>query len=138
LAADGTPLPYGAAEVFGSDSNLQPNHYLKRVNYPNVLQNCQACHFEGTHDLPDQAKALAVSIESGGNYIVQNLDTLIGAGTAACASCHQYPFPDEFFKTAAVQTHAYLNSWKPQVFDNGKEDLLNFVEAESCVVCHGN
>ena len=122
--SEGNPTAYGpqaSTPVFGSNPVTNIAHYLKRVNFPNRLNNCQACHFDGTYGIPDQSKALAISVNSGADGAVQTDDTLISPATAACMSCHQSGLPAA---QAALRGHASQFSWQPAVIEGGKEAVL--------------
>ncbi len=109
------------AEVFGSDPPANITHYLKRVNFPNRLNNCLACHFEGTYGIPDQSQALAISVDSGADGADQTDDRLMSPATGACMSCHQ---SGSSAVQAALRGHAAMFSWEPQVIEGGKEAVL--------------
>ncbi|MDW7711850.1 MAG: hypothetical protein SCH98_15405 [Deferrisomatales bacterium] len=122
LDSEGNPAAYAPGlEVFGSNPPANITHYLKKVNFPNRLNNCLACHIEGAYGIPDQSKALAISIESGDDGASQLDDTLISPATGACMACHQAGDPAV---QAALRNHAYQFSWRPSVIEGGKEAVL--------------
>lgn len=121
--ANGNPTAYAPGQlVFGSDPPTNITHYLKKVNFPNRLNNCQACHFEGTYGIPDQSLALAISVDSGVDGADQTDDRLMSPASAACMSCHQSSNSAE---QAALRSHASQFSWQPQVIEGGKEAVLD-------------
>lgn len=128
----GAPLHSGgAATVYGSNpAGTNPNgttrvHNMYAPTYPRPLNDCLACHVEGSFDVPDQTKAMAATVNAGAAPWANQLDdSLMGPAAAACMTCHQS-------KQTAVQStlraHAYQNGWVPQVFENGRADLINAV-----------
>lgn len=124
--ADGNAVAYVSASnsdlTVASNGNGVPL-YLKKVDYPRPLQDCTACHFEGTYGVADQSKTVAVSMTSGIDFADQDTDTLIGPATATCFSCHQ---SGDKKVQAQLRAHGYQNSWVPSVFPGGKEDVLEF------------
>jgi cytochrome c553 len=79
----------------------------------------------GFDTIPDQAKAVATTIDAGkadsgtgtGTVWKNQLDdTLQGASAAACTSCHA---------TTDVRGHAYQNGWVPQTFEKGRQTILD-------------
>jgi OmcA/MtrC family decaheme c-type cytochrome len=112
--------------VFGADPALdvscQPFN-LYHPTYPRDEKECAACHVEGFGTIPDQAKAVATTInagtvDSGTTNVWKNQldDTLQGASAAACTSCHS---------TTDARGHAYQNGWTPQTFENGRQTILD-------------
>jgi OmcA/MtrC family decaheme c-type cytochrome len=125
-APEGTTLPNwpgtGNQPVFGSaDANGQPvmqNHNFHSPTYPRPTNDCGACHTADFDDLlPDQATAMATTLEAGeepwGNQVD---DVLQGAGAAACTSCHS---------SSDAKGHAYQNGWTPQSFENGRQTIID-------------
>lgn len=130
LNTSGTPLKSGEpAIVFGSN-NVTRNHNLHAPTYPRSLNDCAACHKPGTTRAPNQAMAVATTINAGtvglstatpptaANAIngIGNDDTLQGAGAAACTSCHQ---------GAVSKAHVYQNGWVPTTFPEGRQTILD-------------
>lgn len=110
------------------------NHNFHAPTYPQRLNNCVACHKEGTYGLPDQGKAVANTVDAGGTtYSDQVDDTLRGPAAAACMSCHQSAVAST---QAGLQAHASLMGWAPTTFANGREDILGYQAVETCYFCH--
>jgi OmcA/MtrC family decaheme c-type cytochrome len=111
-------------------------HNVVLVEYPRPLNQCTACHTGGSDQVfPDPTKAVAVTVNAGAApWGVQTDDTLIGSSAQSCMTCHQ---SGDMVTQAQLRGHAYQNGWSPAVFTNGRTDLLNFVQVESCSVCHG-
>lgn len=122
------PAPMTGHLVFGADPAVAQScqtHNLYHPTYPRNLMECAGCHVAGFDTVPDQAKAVATTLDAGkpdsgtgtGTVWKNQLDdTLQGAGAAACTSCHN---------TTATKGHAYQNGWTPQTFDKGRQTILD-------------
>jgi hypothetical protein len=114
--------------VFGADPAVAQScqtHNLYHPTYPRDLRQCSGCHVAGFDTIPDQAKAVATTIDAGkadsgtgtGTVWKNQLDdTLQGASAAACTSCHG---------STDVRGHAYQNGWTPQTFEKGRQTILD-------------
>jgi OmcA/MtrC family decaheme c-type cytochrome len=108
----------GPQIVFGSNDVVQ-NHNYHSADYPRALNACTACHTEDFAVLPDQTLAMATTVEAGSDVWEDQLDdTLQGATTTACVTCHA---------DSASKGHAYQNSWNPQVFPEGRQTIIDAV-----------
>jgi OmcA/MtrC family decaheme c-type cytochrome len=116
-----TPTPtVQEYRVFGGDPTLdvscQP-HTFHAPTYPRALNDCAVCHVSGFESMVDQTKGMATTVEAGGTtWNNQVDDTLKGAGSAACTSCHQ---------DSASVGHANQNGWTPTVFPNGRQTIID-------------
>jgi OmcA/MtrC family decaheme c-type cytochrome len=122
FANDESQLPNwpgtGQQEVFGSDG-VVTNHNFHSADYPRALNACTACHVEGLPVQPDQAKAMAATVDAGSETWEDQLDDVLqGATTTACVTCHA---------DSATKGHAYQNSWEPQEFDEGRQTIIDAV-----------
>ena len=103
--------------VFGSEGDAVINHNFHAATYPRALNACTACHTEDFAVIPDQTQAMANTTEAGSDEWINQLDdTLQGAATTACITCHA---------DSASKGHAYQNSWEPQVFPEGRETIID-------------
>jgi len=112
----------GKRRVFGS-SDTSPNkcevHNFHSADYPRALNACTACHTADITVMPDQTEAMATTTEAGSDDWDDQLDdTLQGATTTACVTCHA---------DGASKGHAYQNSWTPQVFPEGRQTIIDAV-----------
>jgi hypothetical protein len=65
----------------------------------------------------DQTKGVATTVDAGAAPWNNQLDdTLQGANSAACTSCHQ---------DAASVGHANQNGWVPTKFPNGRQTIID-------------
>jgi hypothetical protein len=112
--------------VYGASTNAdgtyptvacQP-HTLYHPTYPRPTNDCGACHTSPDFAvMPDQAKAMATTLNAGAAPWNNQLDdTLEGATSAACTSCHQ---------SSATRGHANTNGWVPQVFPAGRQTIID-------------
>jgi OmcA/MtrC family decaheme c-type cytochrome len=109
----------GPQIVYGSEGDRVITHNFHAPTYPRALNACGACHTPDFAVLPDQAKAMATTIDAGSEEWINQLDdTLQGAGTTACITCHT---------DGATRGHAFQNSWVPQVFPEGRQTIIDAV-----------
>ena len=111
----------GKSRVFGSDPDAADAcevHHYHNPTFPRSINECTACHVEGFAVIPDQAIAMASTVDVGGteNYGDQLDDVLQGAATTACVTCHY---------SSAARGHAYQNSWEPQDFPMGRQSIID-------------
>jgi OmcA/MtrC family decaheme c-type cytochrome len=110
----------GPQIVFGSEGDRVINHNFHAPTYPRALNACYACHTPGFDVLPDQAKAMATTIDAGSTEWINQLDdTLQGASTTACITCHT---------AGVVRGHAYQFGWAPQEFPEGRQTIIEAVQ----------
>ncbi len=115
----------GSQIVYGSNDVTQ-NHTFHAPTYPRALNACAACHTPTFDVLPNQAKAMALTLDAGSTEWANQLDdTLEGASAAACMSCHSSS--DGFIK-GALDGHAYQFGWFPQVFPEGRKTIIDTVK----------
>jgi OmcA/MtrC family decaheme c-type cytochrome len=107
----------GSQIVYGSNDVTQP-HNFHTPTYPRPMNDCGACHADGFESIiPDQAKAMATTLEAGVDPWTNQVDDVLqGAGAAACTSCHS---------DSAAKGHAYQNGWTPQAFPNGRQTIID-------------
>jgi len=114
------------ADLVASTDGTWRIHNFIEVHYPRALNDCSACHVDGSAAIPDPTKAVAVTFAPGAapfNGLLN--DVLVGPTTASCMSCHQSGVAlDQFF----LQKHAYDNSWEPSAFANGRQTLIDAVK----------
>jgi OmcA/MtrC family decaheme c-type cytochrome len=104
--------------VFGSN-DVEQNHTFSAPTYPRALNACMACHEPGFDVMPDQAMAMATTIDAGSDEWANQLDdTLQGVTTTACITCHT---------DGPTRGHAYQNSWVPQEFVEGRQTIIDAV-----------
>jgi OmcA/MtrC family decaheme c-type cytochrome len=136
VAGSGPPIGTGNQCDTTNTTQVTKNHNYIEIHYPRALNDCAACHVDGSENsMPMPWVAVAVTEEYAGlSTADQTDDELIGPTTASCMSCHQ---SGDWFGQAVLRAHAYDNSWNPQVFPNGRQDLIDGVEIETCILCHG-
>jgi OmcA/MtrC family decaheme c-type cytochrome len=124
-APEGTTLPNwpgtGSQPVYGSDDGtgnpVMQNHNFHSPTYPRLVNDCGACHVSGFDTIPDQATAMATTLEAGEEPWGNQLDDVLqGAGGAACTSCHS---------SSDAKGHANQNGWTPTTFDDGRQTIID-------------
>ena len=121
FAPDTSELPNwpgtGPQIVYGSTDDAVIDHNFHSATYPRAINDCAACHTPDFAVIPDQTQAMANTTDAGSTeWINQIDDTLQGAATTACITCHT---------DAATKGHAYQNSWAPQVFPEGRQTIID-------------
>ncbi len=124
-APEGTMLPNwpgtGSQPVFGSDDGtgnpVMQSHNFHSPTYPRPTNDCGACHVAGFDVIPDQATAMATTLEAGEEPWTNQVDDVLqGAGAAACTSCHS---------SSSALGHANQNGWTPTTFDDGRQTIID-------------
>ena len=95
-------------------------HNFEAPTFPRSLNECAACHdAKFASVIPDQMIAMATTVEAGAApWNVYLDDVLQGAATTACITCHY---------SSSTKGHAYLNSWAPQEFPEGRQTIIDAV-----------
>jgi OmcA/MtrC family decaheme c-type cytochrome len=103
--------------VFGSSPETCRTHNFHAPTYPRLFNDCAACHTASFESMVDQTKGVATTLDAGvAPWANQVDDTLQGANTAACTSCHQ---------DAPSVGHANQNGWVPTTFPNGRQTIID-------------
>jgi OmcA/MtrC family decaheme c-type cytochrome len=114
----GTAIPvFGSADANGAA--VLRNHNYHKPTYPRALNECGACHTANFAVVPDQAKAMATTMDTGASFTGQTDDVLMGAGQAACTTCHQ---------DAASKAHAIQNGWDAAKLENGRQTIIDLAK----------
>jgi OmcA/MtrC family decaheme c-type cytochrome len=111
-AAKPTGWPSDNMTVYGSLNNRTIAHTWTVVDYPRPANACLACHNEGLYEIPDQTKAVGMTVEPGTSWASQSDDISIGPAAAACTACHS---------TSTVRSHAQHEGYMANVT---KESML--------------
>jgi OmcA/MtrC family decaheme c-type cytochrome len=112
--------------VFGSLQDNVQTHTWTTVHYPKPPNDCFACHNDDATQFSapvDQTKAVAVTVDPGTSYTLQNDDLVIGPTAAACTACHESTGPAGI----PVQRHATFDFGYKAVVD--KEVMLEKASA---------
>jgi hypothetical protein len=93
-------------------------HTFHTPTYPRAINDCAACHTSASFNpMVDQTQGMATTLDAGvAPWNNQLDDTLQGANTAGCTSCHQ---------DAPSVGHANQNGWVPAVFPNGRQTIID-------------
>jgi OmcA/MtrC family decaheme c-type cytochrome len=104
--------------VYGATAGAaQLPHFFATAHYPRNMNDCSACHVSTFDMIPNQGKVIATTIYTGlAPYDNQLDDTLQGAASAACTSCHQ---------SITVKAHAEQTGWFPSIFEAGRQTIIN-------------
>jgi OmcA/MtrC family decaheme c-type cytochrome len=76
------------APIGGSTNGSVNRHVWTIIHYPKPANECLACHNAGAYEVPDQTKAVALTVDPGTSYTDQSDDIVIGPTQAACIQCH--------------------------------------------------
>ena len=115
----GSQVVYGSTIANdGTAGSYVVNHNFHTPTYPRSLNECTACHVDGSVDnQTDQTQAMATTLEAGSTVWDNQVDDVLqGATTTACITCHA---------DGASKGHAYQNSWDPQAFPEGRDTIID-------------
>jgi OmcA/MtrC family decaheme c-type cytochrome len=106
--------------VYGGDpavaAAMQPHNFIT-AHYPRNLNDCSACHPSTFSRIADQSKAAPTTVDAGAAPWDNQLDdTLMGATTAACTSCH---------RSAIAMLHAEKEGFAPSILEAGWQTILD-------------
>lgn len=118
--------------------NNTPHDY-RDVTYPQAINNCTACHEQGTY-YPAPATARSVTVNTGADRSDWRDDVALTPNAAACWGCHQAA-PDFI----AIPTRAHIEQnggYIPSPTDASVtkemiEARNNSAYIEACTICHG-
>ena len=107
---------------------MEYEHHISHTLPMFTIKNCEACHNEGTYDVPDQSKSLpgalsatdSVDDRNIGDYPIQ----ITGPAARACGACHRADAinADDPVKLAALFQHWKTNGYLiAEVDDYGDE-----------------
>ena len=98
---------------------------IGEVTYPQSIDNCQACHIDGTY-YTARPGAIAISTASGADQFNLTDDTWNSATAGTCGTCHS---------DGAAWAHMESNGGQFDVV-GGKTQVPSSA-TEACSVCHG-
>ncbi|MDX1694733.1 MAG: OmcA/MtrC family decaheme c-type cytochrome [Ketobacteraceae bacterium] len=96
-----------------------------QVHYPNSLENCTACHEEGTYTVPLASNVLGTTVDTGDNREDPADDEVITPTAAVCASCHD--------SNSAI---GHMVSPGGARFDTTQAAIDAGTVVETCNICH--
>ncbi|QAR32526.1 OmcA/MtrC family decaheme c-type cytochrome [Geovibrio thiophilus] len=120
----GPTMPANFENTYGIASGWNTGH----ITYPRDAKDCEACHNAGTYEVPDQTKAVALTIGEGVSPTTHTDDVVVGPAQAACTSCHTGEISDATSMGAHTLSFGY----------NGAYDKTAPGVAESCATCHSD
>jgi hypothetical protein len=125
VAGSGAPSAATGTQCDATNTTaVTKTHNFIEIHYPQPLNNCGACHVNGSETrAPYPTQAVAVTEDTGAApYNDGTNDVLLGPVAASCMSCHQSGDPSIQF---GLREHAYDNGWEPTVFVNGRQTLID-------------
>jgi OmcA/MtrC family decaheme c-type cytochrome len=83
-----TGWPGNDNTIYGSTNGSKIGHNWTVIHYPQAVNNCEACHYPDTYEVPDQTEAAGLTVDAGTDWADQSDDIVIGPAAAACTACH--------------------------------------------------
>jgi len=111
----GWPAP-GDNTINGSVTGKTQTHTWTIIDYPKPANACLACHNAGLYEVPDQTKAVALTVEPGTSWTSQTDDVSIGPAAGACTGCHA---------SSVARSHAFRQGYIANVI---KEEMLQLAD----------
>jgi OmcA/MtrC family decaheme c-type cytochrome len=142
---------------------LHYEHHIEST-FPNfTAKNCEACHNEGTYEVPDQAMTLpgllSSSYEVDDRSIADVDRAIVGPTARSCGACHRSHLinEDDASQLLSFNQHTKANGYglaeDDGVYDSVMETIMSYfglgtaaedtgwtgadVAPESCETCHG-
>jgi OmcA/MtrC family decaheme c-type cytochrome len=88
--------PFDLDEIADADDPVLDARYEQHIlhTFPNfTIRNCEACHLDGTYNVPDQAKSMPGVLSESWDIADRNIGTLpeyvTGPASRACGGCHR-------------------------------------------------
>lgn len=109
-----TPAGASTPPAAGAGLPAYKTHNEVVVHYPRHLNDCSACHVNGSENaFPSGTTAMAVTVDSGASYSGQADDVLQAPNAQSCFTCHQ---SGDAARQAELRGHANDFSWTPTSF----------------------
>ena len=132
--------PFDPGDIDFSDPvlELRYEHHIEST-FPNfTILNCEACHYPGKYNVPDQSKSMP-GILSASDYIVTRAigtvpSVVTGPAARACGACHRTQFinEDDAAGLAAFNEHTSVNGYRleatPGVIDTVIKTIMSLFE----------
>jgi CxxC motif-containing protein (DUF1111 family) len=101
-----------------------------------TIKNCEACHNEGTYEIPDQTKSLpgllsaSDNVESRDRAIGDVPEVATGPGARACGGCHRAKLitADDASGLASFYQHMEMGGYLIEVEDDEMATILSVID----------
>ncbi|MDT8438596.1 MAG: OmcA/MtrC family decaheme c-type cytochrome [Wenzhouxiangellaceae bacterium] len=158
LESQTVDMKYMIHAIHGAD--IRTNVYYaagldaSEITYPRTPANCQACHVDGSYDLPLADSVLATTVHTGatnlggGNFLPSEDvardptdDNNFSATGAVCASCHDSAFALEHMAARGTSQISFGNAFllnPDPVGDPDTQEKIDMAGGDNCSFCHGS
>jgi OmcA/MtrC family decaheme c-type cytochrome len=124
--------PFDLDDVAADDDpveNARTAQHMGHV-FPNfTIRNCEACHVDGTYNVPDQSKSMPGLLSASWDIADRNIgdvpEAVVGPASRACGACHRVDMINPDLAGDLASFNAHTDAFGTYE-DNDDEELVIF------------
>ena len=124
--------PFDLDDVANADDPVLDARNAQHIQhtFPNfTIRNCEACHLEGTYNVPDQSKSMPGILSKSWSIADRNIGTLpeyvTGPASRACGACHRADLINADLAGDLASLNAHTEAFGT-LEENDDEDMVVF------------